>query len=553
MRYQQDPSQTELFDFYEQILSPVGYRRLLNGWQHLFRTAILRLMPVGRLAERFDPAIGRPTKELYSVAALLFVMEFRDWTHQEAADAYMFNVDVQYALNLRPENQSLCRRTIERYIELFREDELAADIMNDVTAELVKLLELDVSKQRLDSTHIESNMAKFGRIRLMVTAIKRFLTQIKRHDEGSYNALPRSVRDRYEAGANALFGWKKLEDDEIDTLRQSVAEDLLYLVERYRRNRKHHQRSTYLAMAKILEQQCEITDGTVELKKNTGGDVICNSSDVDATFDGHKGSGYQVQLSETYSSENCVQLIVAAHVETACTHDSHAIGWLLDHYQSQGGSMPQTLLADTAYGSDDNFQKCANGASWTSPLKPDHEATSAPVVKLVSPTSGKVSEAETLSPNASKPLTTLDFPYDASVNRFTHCPAGKELHRAHYRKMHDQHHLLMLSDDCRSCPLRSRCPMQGDPMLYDMRIDGKDLRLAQRRQAEETDTFRREYRKRGGIEATNSILKRVTGLSRLRVRGRPAMTTSTLLKVAGWNVLQATRGHRSRQKSLSAA
>ncbi len=49
--------------------------------------------------------------------------------------------------------------------------------------------------------------------------------------------------------------------------------------------------------------------------------------------------------------------------------------------------MPQTLLADTAYGSDANHQKCAKGARWTSPLKPDHEASAAPVVTLVSPTS----------------------------------------------------------------------------------------------------------------------------------------------------------------------
>ncbi len=80
MRYQQDPSQNALFDFYEQILSTTAYRRLTSGWQHLIRTEILRLMPVVRLAEHFDPAIGRPIKKLYSIAALLFVMEFRDWT-----------------------------------------------------------------------------------------------------------------------------------------------------------------------------------------------------------------------------------------------------------------------------------------------------------------------------------------------------------------------------------------------------------------------------------------------------------------------------------------
>jgi hypothetical protein len=45
------------------------------------------------LSQHFHPAIGRPTEELYSIAGLLFVMEFRDWNHEEAADAYMFNVD----------------------------------------------------------------------------------------------------------------------------------------------------------------------------------------------------------------------------------------------------------------------------------------------------------------------------------------------------------------------------------------------------------------------------------------------------------------------------
>ena len=69
MRNLNDPRQTALFDLFEEILSPVAYRKLKNGWQHLFRCAILKLMPVGKLAEHFHPEIGRPTKELYSMAA----------------------------------------------------------------------------------------------------------------------------------------------------------------------------------------------------------------------------------------------------------------------------------------------------------------------------------------------------------------------------------------------------------------------------------------------------------------------------------------------------
>jgi hypothetical protein len=87
VRYLEDPSQAELFDPFQSILSTVAYDKLRGGWQHLFRCAILKLLPAKTLGEHFHPAMGRPTKELYSMAGLRFIMEFRDWTHEESADA----------------------------------------------------------------------------------------------------------------------------------------------------------------------------------------------------------------------------------------------------------------------------------------------------------------------------------------------------------------------------------------------------------------------------------------------------------------------------------
>jgi hypothetical protein len=57
-------------------------------------------------------------------------------------------------------------------------------------------------------------------------------------------------------------------------------------------------------LVRVFEQQCDVVDEKVVVKKHTGGDIVCNPSDPDATFDGHKGSGYQVQLSETCSPDN---------------------------------------------------------------------------------------------------------------------------------------------------------------------------------------------------------------------------------------------------------
>ena len=54
--------------------------------------------------------------------------------------------------------------------------ELAKEVMHDVTLRLVEILEQDIAKQRLDSTHVFSDMATFGRTRMMGLTIKRFLS-----------------------------------------------------------------------------------------------------------------------------------------------------------------------------------------------------------------------------------------------------------------------------------------------------------------------------------------------------------------------------------------
>ena len=208
-----DPNHVDTSSEFGSILSAVALRRLQLSWQHLFRRVILEMMPANALSTHFHEVMGRPTKELYSVAGLLLIKEVMDWTNERAADCYMFDVSIQYALNLQPQQQSMCERTIERYNKLFREDELASQIMQRVTAKLVERLELDVSKQRLDSTHVQSNMATFGRTRLMGVAIKGFLIQLRRIDESLYGELSEELRKRYEPSRHQLFGgWKKDDD-----------------------------------------------------------------------------------------------------------------------------------------------------------------------------------------------------------------------------------------------------------------------------------------------------------------------------------------------------
>ncbi len=515
-----DPRQRQLFDPFEHLFSPLAYKTIRNGWQGVFRHVILELLPAEIVAGEFHPIMGRPTKELYSVAGLTFIMEFQDWTKEEAAQAYMFHSDLWYALNLEPGLHSMSVRTLERYQEIFRENELAKSVMHDVTLRLVEVLEQDITKQRLDSTHVFSDMATFGRTRMMGVTIKRFLTQVKRHGREAYDALPEELLERYRPSQHQLFGSAMKDKERRTLLRQQVAEDLHALIERFGDDKRFNHRGTFKALCTVFEQQCEVVEAKVEVKKKTGGDVIQNPSDPDATYDGHKGPGYQVQLSETCSEENEVQLVTSAIPQTASASDADAPEEVCEDLQ-QSALLPGELLADTAYGSDENVQ-----------------ARAADEVELVTPVPGKTPGGET--------MTIGGFDVNEETETVETCPAGHAPQSSTHDPETAETRTEMAAETCAVCEQKERCPMKQTRNGCHFEHTSKERRLDERRRNEATDEFRERYHKRAGIEATNSGIKRRTGMARLRVRGKKSVFHAILLKVAGWNILQAARAEKMR-------
>ena len=512
-----NPKQTRLFDPFDNVLTKKTRKRLLDGWAGIFRHVILELMPVETISGHFDPAMGRPTKELYSMAGLLLIKEFMDWTKDEALNAYSFHMDIHYALNLEPVTHDISMRTLERYINLFEDDDIAKTVMLEITVTLVDLLELNIDKQRLDSTHVFSDMASFGRTRLMGVAIKRFLTQLKRHNSKAYELLDEQLRMRYAPGVNQLFGDTGKDSESRRLLRQQVAEDMYLLIRRFADTAEHAGRGTYKAMERIFYEQCEVHEEKVCVKKKTGGNVIQNPSDLDATYDGHKGPGYQVQISETCHPDNEVQLITCALPQTAVEPDSTATSEVLDSLE-ESELLPREMFADTHYCSDENIQAAANRG-----------------VELVGPV-----QCGSLVDKDVDHLNVDDFNVDEQTEEVVCCPAGHKPASSIHGKQTGQTKTVMPSSACSQCEFRKECPVEKCRDGYCLYHTAKQRRLAGRRREEATNVFRDRYRIRGGIEGTNSGLKRKTGLGQLRVRGRPAVFHSILLKITGWNILRAS-------------
>jgi len=519
-----NPQQTRLFDPFDSVLTEKTRKRLLDGWPGVFRHVILELMPVEAISGQFDPAMGRPTKELYSIAGLLLIQEFMNWTKDQALDAYSFSMNVHYALNLEPVTHDISQRTLERYLDLFEKNELAKTIMSQITVGLVDILEIKIDKQRLDSTHVFSDMASFGRTRLMGVTIKRFLTQVKRHDAKAYELLDEPLRRRYTPGVHQLFGDTAKDAESRRLLRQQVAEDMYYLIQRFADMDQYTRKDTYKALERIFYEQCDVREEKVCVKAKTGGDVMQNPSDPDATYDGHKGPGYQVQIAETCNPENDVQIITCVMPQTAVESDTAAAGEVFDTLD-ESALLPRELFADTHYCSDENIQDAA-----------------ARGVELVGPV-----QCGSLIDKDVDHLNIDDFDVDEQTEEVVCCPAGhKPVSSVHDQRTGKTKTVMPLSA-CRQCEFVDECPVEKCRDGYCLGHTAKQRRLAGCRREENTEAFRERYRIRGGIEGTNSGLKRRTGLGRLRVRGSPRVFHSIYLKITGWNILRASACAKMRE------
>ena len=513
-----NPRQIRLFDAFDPVLTPQAQQRLLDGWPGMFRHVILELMPVGELGSHLSPTMGRPSIELYSMAGLILLMEQMNWTKEQAVDAYIFHMEVHYALNLEPVAQKLSVRSLERYIKRFEVEDLAAKVMHDVSTKLVELLGIEIDQQRLDSTHVFSNMADFGRTRLMGVAIKRFLAKVKQYDTDSYELLEELLRQRYAPSVHHLFGDTGKDKESRRLLRQQVAEDMLALIQGFEDDPVHSNRDTYKAMKRIFYEQCEVQEEKVTVKEKPGGNVMQNPSDPDATRDGHKGAGYQVQISETCNPDNEVQLITSALPQTAVESDSEALEPVLDDLK-ESNLLPEQMLADTSYCGDENVEKAANAYG----------------VELVGPVpSGSVSDEKAYS------LNVDDFSIDEKTEEVICCPAGHKPISSVHDPETGKTHTIMPESACCGCDYGSECPVKTSRGGYTFCHTAKARRTAGRRREEATDVFRERYRRRSGIEGTNSGFKRRTGVGQLRVRGGPRVFQAIYLKITGWNILRAS-------------
>lgn len=525
-----DHSTGLLFDRWSHI-GPKRRKLLDTGWPGVFRKFLLQELPVERIAARFTAYAGRPSKELYTMLGTLILQHTQDLSDADVQHALAFDVEWHYALDIIDDSDAslyLSERTLRNYRKIVLEEELAPLIFGRLTDRLLKEFKVDATRQRLDSTHIQSNMRHLGRIRIFSVTIRKFLRALKRRHAGEFAAtISKEFNDRYLAkDADGCFS--RVKPSESSRTLEELSRDLLFLIETFSSSATISDMPEYRLLERVLREQCTVTGTgaeaavTVKPSKAVSPDSLQNPSDPDAGYDAHKGQGYQAQLMETYQAgerdPKIPNLITYVEVEPAHKHDSPA---LLPALDAAGGRdcRPEHLVCDTHYGSDENVIAAAEKG-----------------VTVVAPVAG-------LAPAES--ITLAHFSPDLHTGYVIRCPEG----HAPLSMYQTQKHRFIASfrrKTCQTCPRQGDCPVKLQKKAAYLRYTLPALRCACRRAKEHTPEFREEYRWRAGVEGTNSHLKLDLGMGRLRVRGLEAVRLAVTFKALGLNIMRCARALAAR-------
>ena len=537
--YRRRDPQTTMFES-SNLIPAAKAKRLRASWAHRFLTQALPLIDEDLFAPLYCQDNGRPNRAVQTVLGVLILKDMFNLTDEEALERLEFDLLWQYALGLTPEEAHLPQKTLHNFRARLLDHEAGWLAFASIADGILGVLGTKVSRQRLDSTQVMSNIAVSTRLGLFCETIRVFLSRLQQEHPRLYDRVPAGLAGRYLKDDGSASGYQDARSAD-GPRRLSVCARDLYRLCQLLEGTAAKDLEAYGLLRRLLEEQCEVVDDKQSPRQDDDDDgdgavpvvlkepkqvsptSLQSPHDPDATYSKRKGKGYEVQIAETCHEDNVTEIITHVAVSQACGQDAQATVPALQDL-GRRGQQPQELVADTAYGSADNA------------LQAERIGT-----ELVSPVAGSAPLPEE---DAARPVTATDFVVDAALADPAVCPSGHFAvdQRPHATKT-DWVEVRFDAQTCEACPLYAHCPaeraVEGD--AYVVSIDLVAANLARRRRAQADGTFQPRYRIRAGIEATNSELKRRHGLAELRVRGRPRVVLAAYLKAAACNVKRMLR------------
>ena len=493
----------------EFLITPRKAKLMRRSWAEVFRNEALVLIEEERFAPMYSPDMGRPNRAVQTVLGVLVLKEMFDLTDMEELE---FNLLWHHALRLEMEEAHLAQKTLHNFrVRLMEHDGGGGRLaFCETTDRMIEALGLRTGKQRLDSTHVMSNIAVLTRLGLFCETVRVFLLAVSREHPGLGEGIGDGLAQRYLKETGEASRYEDARSGEGRRRLSVSARDVYRLVDRFR-GTAVAKMEEYGLLERLLHEQCHVgrhrdgrpgaddddaEEGKVPVALREPKEVRSSSMqtphDPEVTYSGHKGKGYEVQVSETCEEGNAVQMITHVEVTPSSGSDAGVTVGVIDALRERGIG-PSELWCDTSYGSGHN--------GWEA----ERRGT-----ELVSPVGGRA-PGEADENDGLVRLTAADFDIDVTARRAAVCPAGHEaVSEYEDEEAPERVEMHFAREVCEPCSLRSRCPVRWRrrPELggewspsgaYVLSADLARVNIGRRRRAESDGQWRRRcLRVRGG-------------------------------------------------------
>jgi hypothetical protein len=127
-----------------------------DSWAETFRQTVLPALPMNKIRALYCSNNGRPTHNLVTLTGMVVLQEQFNLTDKGILEEVLVNRRFQYALNILVPNDNnvlICYNTYYNFRHKLIDNNLIDPIFKSVTSHLAEIFNVNLNKQRLDSTH----------------------------------------------------------------------------------------------------------------------------------------------------------------------------------------------------------------------------------------------------------------------------------------------------------------------------------------------------------------------------------------------------------------
>ena len=486
--------------------------RLEQSWAGTFYREFFSRIDEEIFSVLYSEQPSRPNVAVNVLVGLEAMKSGFGWSDEELYEAFLYNLQVRYALGYdRLGEGEFDLRTLYYFRQRLSEYNLKQGVnlleqaFEGITDQQMVKLKIHTGMQRMDSTHIASNIVDASRLHLLVEGVQRL-----------HRILTREEQERlsewfapYLKETAGHYAYRIKGKEATQAHLEKAGQTLLVLLTELKPNYAKY--DVYAVVERLFYEHFRISQGGVCTKANKElpAGSLQSLDDLEATYR-TKGTkhykGYVANVTETCDPENELQLITKIQVDSNNVADSHLLQEALPNLKQR--TQLETLHTDGAYPSPAN----------------DEELPKQGVQLIQTGIRGNKPD-----PNR---FNLTDFQFEQNPQGHptcVTCPNGQSALVT--RGKTSGWFARFPAEACSVCPFQLNQRCRARPQLRDPRyfIDFtlQEFRIAQRRKDYLTQK-QNEHNLRAAVEATVRSLKHAFPASKLPVRGKFRMTCMML-------------------------